>query len=163
MRLCAIFQSPPPWGSPDRGEGAHRSLITNRMSAPAAVPAKRSASRDLLRLPMTAETGPASRAGRRKRAALRIVNPIPFERDAVSPLPWGEVDAQRRARGGDLSGGESYPSAGRPVRSLRVAAGERSAYSSGMPVRFIHTVRKPNFFAPATSQRFDDWKETASG
>ena len=45
----------------------------------------------------------------------------------------------------------------------RVAAGGRSPYSSARPPRLIHTVRNPKAVAPAISQRFDDWNETASG
>jgi hypothetical protein len=61
----------------------------------------------------------------------------------------GEADATSRRQSASSDG--------------RMRLGPRSGYSSGAPDRLIQTVRKPNFVAPATSQRLDDWKETTSG
>ena len=106
---------------------------------------------------------------RRGNAAVRPVpceavpeNRAPCRRSAGSGLhrhAWGgrvarlQISKRRPAQ----------DSRGRGFRSGRITSGAWSRYSSGSPLRLIQTVRKPKRLAPATSQRFDDWNETASG
>jgi hypothetical protein len=58
---------------------------------------------------------------------------------------------------------EGYLMPSNPSSEGRISAGGKSRYSSGWLLRLIQTVRKPNLVAPATSQRLDDWNDTAFG
>ena len=75
--------------------------------------------------------------------------------EAVTVLPLLQF-AQRTA---EVSSAVSSPSSDGRMRD-----GGRSPIFVGLvAMRLIQTVRKPNFVAPAMSQRLDDWNETASG